>query len=286
MMIYKVKTGDSLSKIARKFDVSMEAVATLNGITNPDRIRVGQELRIPENTTDIMTSTVAPTESPPVSEVRSGDPPVNRSRFRLPAKEYCPEVMKKDLIVLHFTAGKTAQSAYQSWLNNPVAVATAYLVDRDGKIYEVFDPAHWAYHLGVKGSRGKHDRRSIGIEIASVGPLKPSQTKADQLNWWPPGNEWRTRYCHRDESDRYVNSAYRGIDFFASIPAIQQDSVAALTRYLCDRFEVPKTIPSSTRRTKYSAEYFGNFSGVASHQNFRSDKWDVGPAFDWDRLGF
>jgi len=27
------------------------------------------------------------------------------------------------------------------------------------------------------------------------------------------------------------------------------------------------------------------YTGVSSHANFRQDKWDIGPAFPWDRLG-
>ena len=50
---------------------------------------------------------------------------------------------------------------------NPNRIATAYIVERDGTIFEVFDPRHWAFHLGLKGSQGQVDRRSIGIEIAS-----------------------------------------------------------------------------------------------------------------------
>lgn len=30
---------------------------------------------------------------------------------------------------------------------------------------------------------------------------------------------------------------------------------------------------------------FEGYQGLATHANFRSDKWDIGPAFDWDRLG-
>lgn len=44
---YRVASGDSLWGIARKFGVSASALATLNGITNANRIRIGQLLQIP-----------------------------------------------------------------------------------------------------------------------------------------------------------------------------------------------------------------------------------------------
>jgi hypothetical protein len=47
----------------------------------------------------------------------------------------------KDLLVLHFTAEASAEGAFSSWVADTSRVATAYIVDRDGTIYETFDPA-------------------------------------------------------------------------------------------------------------------------------------------------
>jgi LysM repeat protein len=44
---YTVKSGDTLSSIARSLGVSATELATLNGITNPNLIRVGQVLKVP-----------------------------------------------------------------------------------------------------------------------------------------------------------------------------------------------------------------------------------------------
>jgi LysM repeat protein len=47
--VYTIKTGDTLSKIARKFNVSLDALLAANKdtIKNPNRIRVGDEIIIP-----------------------------------------------------------------------------------------------------------------------------------------------------------------------------------------------------------------------------------------------
>ncbi len=45
--MYVVAKGDSLSRIAARFDVSMKKLMALNGITNPDMIKIGQTLVIP-----------------------------------------------------------------------------------------------------------------------------------------------------------------------------------------------------------------------------------------------
>ena len=50
--VYTVKSGDTLSKIASKFNVSggYQALAKYNGIANPNIIHVGQKIRIPGTT--------------------------------------------------------------------------------------------------------------------------------------------------------------------------------------------------------------------------------------------
>ena len=41
---YIVKEGDSLSAIAKKLGTSVEALCKLNGITNPDSLKLGQKI--------------------------------------------------------------------------------------------------------------------------------------------------------------------------------------------------------------------------------------------------
>jgi LysM repeat protein len=46
--VHVVQQGESLSTIAKKYNVTIEAIAKLNNISNADFIVVGQELKIPE----------------------------------------------------------------------------------------------------------------------------------------------------------------------------------------------------------------------------------------------
>ena len=47
MRTYTVRSGDTLSKIARKLEVPLDAIIRMNGIANPDRIRLRQMTRHP-----------------------------------------------------------------------------------------------------------------------------------------------------------------------------------------------------------------------------------------------
>jgi LysM repeat protein len=61
-----VQRGDTLSIIARRYDVSLQDMQQGNCIINPDLIRVGQELHVPEqaattSTTQALTIGTTPT---------------------------------------------------------------------------------------------------------------------------------------------------------------------------------------------------------------------------------
>lgn len=75
---YTVASGDALSVIARRFGVSVQEIKLLNNISDPDRIRVGQQLEIP-GTHDVDQPSEEPAEPAPVTAegetyvVQSGD---------------------------------------------------------------------------------------------------------------------------------------------------------------------------------------------------------------------
>lgn len=51
---YVVQAGDTVLKIARRFRVPASTLITLNRLANPNRIRVGQVLRIPAGLLDVL----------------------------------------------------------------------------------------------------------------------------------------------------------------------------------------------------------------------------------------
>jgi hypothetical protein len=128
----------------------------------------------------------------------------------------------------------------------------------------------------------RHTEQAI-VELTLRQPLKrdPARTR---LNWWP--REWQAKWCSLDEKERYVESTYRNIAYFAAMPGSRLNAVGELVRHLCDAFAIPRRIPGARRRAAFDAPFFAKWSGVAAHQNFRKEKWDVGPAFDWDHLDF
>ena len=60
---YIVKRGDTLGKIAKAFQVRLADLQAINGITNPDDIQAGQELKIPSGV-QVFTSLPTPDTTP------------------------------------------------------------------------------------------------------------------------------------------------------------------------------------------------------------------------------
>ena len=67
VITYTVQSGDVLSAIAERFGVGASVIRQANAETllNPDRLQVGQVLRIPSTASAIQTQAVQPTSAPP-----------------------------------------------------------------------------------------------------------------------------------------------------------------------------------------------------------------------------
>ena len=72
---YTVQSGDTLSGIANKFGTNYESLANLNNISNPNRIYVGQVLKLSANSNTASSAHQATTNATPVGSysVKAGD---------------------------------------------------------------------------------------------------------------------------------------------------------------------------------------------------------------------
>ena len=70
---YTVAAGDTLGVIAARFGVSVEAIVTANGITDPNRIRVGQVLLIPDADGTVSAPALAAVTTTALVRAEAGD---------------------------------------------------------------------------------------------------------------------------------------------------------------------------------------------------------------------
>ena len=88
----------------------------------------------------------------------------------LPLDHSAAGTPSRNLIVLHITAGPSAQSAINTFKSSvaPNRVSAHFCIDRDGTIYQLVDTDRTAWHASEVNSR------SIGIEHAAIPEAMPA----------------------------------------------------------------------------------------------------------------
>ena len=208
---------------------------------------------------------------------------IDQKSMRLPEGQFIDQPCTKDLIVIHHTVGGTAASTFDYWKNSPERIGTAYIIERDGTIYETFPPDRWAFHLGLKGAdaaSGRHERRSIGIELASEGALKEYQGNLYCFDTISP----RTLFQAKNAVD--IGAPWRGRRWFDKYDDAQIASCYGLVKDLIARFNIPA---QTVRDHKGGPQVMDGidrlaFRGVLGHADLRADKTDPHPAFPWADL--
>lgn len=206
-------------------------------------------------------------------------PPIDKS-MRLPLSQYFPSAEKKSGIALHHTVGGSARSTFEFWKGNPDQVGTAYIIDRDGTIFEVFEPEAWAWQFGLRWTptdKIAFEKRFIGIEIASEGALTESAGQLYCFGTISP----RSRKPKEEAFD--CGRDYRGFRFFDRYEPEQMGALCGLVNFLCDTFHIPREVPSDPM--EFRGEGLKQFEGIIGHTMVRVDKTDPlpDPAF-WEQL--
>ena len=74
-------------------------------------------------------------------------------------------------IILHYTGMKDTNSALKKLCSSQSKVSSHYLINRDGKIWQLVDENMTAWHAGVSEWLGEKNlnHSSIGIELCNPG---------------------------------------------------------------------------------------------------------------------
>ncbi|GAB3929599.1 caspase family protein [Larkinella terrae] len=201
----------------------------------------------------------------------------------------------KQRIVLHFTAGNL-RSDMQSLTQQDRHVSVAFVVARDGTIYQLFPSKFWSGHLGEgvgnkKGTGNPQDKATIGIEISNYGFLVPRDGNLETI--YSRSKDPSTgkigaidAYCPLTNTAAYqkVNVPFREQSFYATFTPEQYDSTIILLRFLTAKYAIPRQFLPENKRFLTTEDVL-NFKGIVSHINYRSSgKWDIGPAFQWETV--
>jgi len=213
--------------------------------------------------------------------------PVNRSGYF-----HDVEYPKKQ-ILLHYTAGQLV-SDLSALTKQDNHVSVAFVLARDGTIYQLFPSKFWSGSIGLglgnTGTGNARDKQCIAIEISNYGflverdgNLETVYSRMTNVN----GNVGPADvYCSLTETAAYQKLAtpFRGQLYYASFTKQQYQSLIVLLRYLTAKFQIPRVFLPEATRYNTTNDVLG-FNGIVSHVNYRpSGKWDIGPAFDWQQV--
>ena len=201
----------------------------------------------------------------------------------LPKHCYNQSVVPKKQIVLHHTAGgPLAQGVYEGWKSKANKVATAFVIERGGQIYQMFDENHWAWHLGVEpNDRVKHfaqglDAQSIAIELCNWGWL--NKQKPRSVNERPVYRNYVFGEVPKEEVCD-LGQVWRGLEYFEKYSAAQIIATCKLVKYLAEKHKIPLTgfCTPSDGWFDINQNALDGKTGLWNHTNYRTDKTDLSP---------
>lgn len=138
-------------------------------------------------------------------------------------------------LVMHFTAGRSAQSSV-SWLSTPVSKASAHVVvARDGTITQLVPFNKVAWHAGISAWNGINGLNScsIGIELDNMGELVRSGDR--YVSWFkavvPP--------------EEVVSAAhpFDGVQgFWHDYTQVQMESAIELAALICNTYGIEEVL--------------------------------------------
>ena len=78
---------------------------------------------------------------------------------------------KPSMIIIHYTGMKTGEEALQRLCDPAAEVSAHYVIEEDGRLFQLVDEDKRAWHAGVSEWQGEADinSASIGIELVNPG---------------------------------------------------------------------------------------------------------------------
>lgn len=192
----------------------------------------------------------------------------------LSAEQYIKQVHKKTMVYIHYTvSGSDAKKVIKYWDGNSSRIATAFVMsgrgDEDGKVYEAHNPDYWSFHLGVKGTNGKLDKHSIGIEICAWGRLNKK------------GDKFYNAYKAEVPADEVytLETEWRGNLYYHAYSDKQIESLEKLLIWICKEYKISvQDIEFNKDWAEYNPTLIKEGTeGIWTHTNVRKDKQDSYP---------
>lgn len=194
---------------------------------------------------------------------------IDTTTYQLNDSNYHKNIFKKTQIVIGHN-GRKDMRHYQGWLTREMGEykKTAHFsIDKDGKIYQHFDPKYYSDLLGVE-----QDKSNISILLVNQGWLKLDVNYNIYVDW--------LGHVYSKKTENLVNKSWRDYDLWVKYTDEQYESLKFLVTSLCEQFNIPK---QSIGSNVYD-ENVDIYNGITFRSNYSQEIRDVSPAFNMDIL--
>jgi len=190
---------------------------------------------------------------------------IDKKKYKANQKNYYKSTHKKRKIILFDSLRKSDYHLIRliNRDNEQHKTWNTYTINRDGIIYEHFNPKYYSDYYGVK----TFDKESISIVLENMGGLDYDE----ELNvFYNSLNE----VC---DNDKVFQRNWKGFSFWEKYTDEQIKSLVDLILILTEKFKIPiKTIGFNNFNEKSGA-----FNGILCRSNLDSNYYDVNPSFDF-----
>ena len=202
-----------------------------------------------------------------------------------------------DQFVIHYDGHGLSRHCFAVLQERQLSVH--FLLDLDGTVYQTVDLQERALHATTSNDR------SVGIEIANVGAFPVGDARLLD-HWYRKDTNGHT---HIQIPPEVGDSGFQHESFAAApiraevvrgsiqgeewvqydFTAEQYTALIKLTSALCRLFpqiknDYPRDNRGELRRTKLPDDQLAQFGGILGHYHIQTNKYDPGPAFQWDKL--
>lgn len=192
---------------------------------------------------------------------------IDKETYLLGDENYYKEVYTKTQIVVG-GSGRKSMRHFDAWLhrrNGTYKKTSAFTIDKEGIIYQHFDPKYYSDFIGVE-----QDKCNIGITLVNEGWLK-----LNEMNLYV---DWLGHIYSKNIKPFEKN--WRGNRYWINYTEKQLNSLKDLIDYLCDEFGIENKVID---HNVYD-ENIDIFKGITFRSNYSRLLTDVSPAFNIEKI--
>jgi len=186
--------------------------------------------------------------------------------YKLPTCNYIPKEYDKKRIILASSNNKDMKH-YNGWLtryNGKYTKTAPFTINKDGLICKHFEPKYSSNYF----SNLDFNNDSIIVLLENEGWL----TRGDINNEFITSNG----YIYNKPKD-IIEKTWRGFNFWFNYTQPQFEAALELVVTLCDRFDIPMSIPSHNTKI----DDLKNYSGILYRSNIERYYTDLNPSWDY-----